>query len=82
MEFADGTVWNAAALYGGTGDDILTDKSHGNSGWRPAAEQPGEPVIQSMATFSSETGLTWEQAFQERPDDAQAILAAHWNPAA
>ncbi|HJU05549.1 MAG TPA: calcium-binding protein, partial [Nitrospiraceae bacterium] len=35
-------------------------------------------LIQAMATFSVETGLTWEQGIQQRPEDVQAILAANW----
>ncbi|MEZ4483528.1 MAG: calcium-binding protein [Syntrophotaleaceae bacterium] len=39
-------------------------------------------LIQAMTTFCSDNGTTWEQAIQERPDDVQIILAAHWQPAA
>ena len=41
-----------------------------------------ESLIQAMASFSSQTGLTWEQAAHTRPDDVQSLLAAHWKPAA
>ncbi|WP_447977250.1 calcium-binding protein [Candidatus Nitrospira bockiana] len=37
-----------------------------------------EQLIQAMATFGAETGLTWEQAVAQRPDDVQLILAANW----
>ncbi|MDX9710000.1 MAG: calcium-binding protein, partial [Trichloromonas sp.] len=39
-------------------------------------------LIQAMATFGAESGLSWAQAIQERPDEVQTILAAHWQPAA
>ena len=41
-----------------------------------------ESLIQAMASFSLQTGLTWEQAAHTRPDDVQSLLAAHWKPAA
>jgi hypothetical protein len=31
-----------------------------------------------MAGFTSQTGLTWEQAIAQRPQDVQQILAASW----
>lgn len=37
-----------------------------------------EQLIQAMAGFSAQTGLTWEQAIAQRPEDVQAILAANW----
>jgi Ca2+-binding RTX toxin-like protein len=41
-----------------------------------------EQLIQAMATFSANHGgISWSQAIQERPDDVQAVLAAHWQPA-
>ncbi|MBI3107832.1 MAG: hypothetical protein HYY95_20070, partial [Candidatus Rokubacteria bacterium] len=38
-------------------------------------------LIQAMASFSQNTGLSWSQAAAERPDDVAAVLAAHWQPA-
>jgi Ca2+-binding RTX toxin-like protein len=38
-------------------------------------------LIQAMASFTVATGLDWAQAIDERPEDVQAILAAHWQPA-
>ncbi|MEW6248926.1 MAG: calcium-binding protein [Nitrospirota bacterium] len=37
-----------------------------------------EQLLQAMAGFSAQTGLTWEQAIAQRPEDVQAILAANW----
>ena len=31
-----------------------------------------------MASFTSTTGLTWDQAIDQRPQDVQAVLAASW----
>jgi Ca2+-binding RTX toxin-like protein len=35
-------------------------------------------LIQAMAGFTSQTGLTWEEAIAQRPEDVQQILAASW----
>ncbi|MBH0203087.1 MAG: hypothetical protein HP496_12540 [Nitrospira sp.] len=35
-------------------------------------------LIQAMAAFSQQTGLTWDQAIDQRPQDVQAVLAASW----
>ncbi|ULA63471.1 MAG: hypothetical protein LZF86_110167 [Nitrospira sp.] len=35
-------------------------------------------LIQAMATFSSQSGLTWDQAIDQRPQDVQAVIAASW----
>jgi Ca2+-binding RTX toxin-like protein len=38
-----------------------------------------DQLIQAMATFGAQTGLTWEQAIAQRPQDVQNILAASWH---
>ncbi len=35
-------------------------------------------LIQAMAGFTQQTGLSWEQAVAQRPQDVQQILAANW----
>jgi len=37
-----------------------------------------DQLIQTMAAFSAQTGLTWDQAIDQRPTDVQTILAASW----
>jgi VCBS repeat-containing protein len=37
-----------------------------------------DQLIQAMAAFSADTGLSWEQAIVQRPDDVEAVLAVHW----
>jgi len=39
-----------------------------------------DQLIQAMATFSQQTGLSWDQAIDQRPQELQAILAASWQP--
>ena len=37
-----------------------------------------DQLIQAMAQFSTDNGLTWDQAIDQRPQDVQTILAASW----
>jgi Ca2+-binding RTX toxin-like protein len=37
-----------------------------------------DQLIQAMASFGVESGLTWDQAIDQRPQDVQLILAANW----
>jgi Ca2+-binding RTX toxin-like protein len=37
-----------------------------------------DQLIQAMASFSQQTGLTWEQAIDQQPTQVQNILAASW----
>lgn len=37
-----------------------------------------DQLIQAMAGFTQQTGLTWDQAIDQRPEDVQAVLAASW----
>ena len=36
-------------------------------------------LIQAMASFSQQTGLTWDQGIDQRPQDVQGVLAASWH---
>ena len=36
-------------------------------------------LIQAMATFTAQTGLTWDQGIDQQPQDVQNILAATWH---
>jgi Ca2+-binding RTX toxin-like protein len=48
------------------------------AGERGLAASQVDVLIQAMATYSSESGLTWAQAITERPAEVEAVLAAHW----
>ena len=37
-----------------------------------------DQLIQAMATFSQQTGLTWDQAIDQQPQQVQTVLAASW----
>jgi Ca2+-binding RTX toxin-like protein len=38
-------------------------------------------LIQAMATYSANSGMSWADAIQQRPDEVQAVVAAYWEPA-
>ena len=37
-----------------------------------------DQLIQAMASFSQQTGLTWDQGIDQQPQQVQAVLAASW----
>ena len=37
-----------------------------------------DQLIQAMAGFTQQTGLAWDQAIDQRPQDVQTVLAASW----
>ncbi|CUS31830.1 calcium-binding protein [Candidatus Nitrospira nitrificans] len=37
-----------------------------------------DQLIHAMAAFTQQTGLTWEHAIEQRPQEVQTILAASW----
>jgi Ca2+-binding RTX toxin-like protein len=37
-----------------------------------------DQLIQAMASFSQQTGLTWDQAIDQQPQQVEAVLAASW----
>lgn len=37
-----------------------------------------DQLIQAMASFSQQTGLTWDQGVDQRPQDVQTVLTANW----
>ena len=37
-----------------------------------------DQLIQAMAGFTAQTGLTWDQAIDQQPQEVQTVLAASW----
>ena len=37
-----------------------------------------DQLIQAMAGFTAQTGLTWDQAIDQRAQEVQTVLAASW----
>ena len=38
-----------------------------------------DQLIQAMATFTQQSGLTWDQAIEQQPGQVQTIIAANWH---
>jgi hypothetical protein len=62
--------------YGGTGNQ--TEVLQAGNGQQLLNSQV-EQLIQAMAGFTQQTGLTWDQGVAQRPQDVQVVLAAHWH---
>ncbi|MBI3379049.1 MAG: hypothetical protein HY035_11710 [Nitrospirae bacterium] len=41
-----------------------------------------ELLIQAMASFSADNGMSWTEAIQQKPQETQAVLAQYWEKAA
>ncbi len=75
------------SLHGST-DSVTIQNWYGGSSNRIETIQTGnghtllstqvDQLIQAMASFSLQTGLTWDQAIEQRPQDVQTVLAASW----
>ncbi len=64
-----------ANWYGGATNQIETVQA--GNGQQLMNTQVNQ-LIQAMAGFTQQTGLSWEQAVAQRPQDVQQILAANW----
>jgi Ca2+-binding RTX toxin-like protein len=51
------------------------------AGGQQLASSRVDLLIQDMAQWSAATGLSWAQGVVEEPEQVQAVLAAHWQPA-
>ncbi|MDO5343753.1 MAG: calcium-binding protein, partial [Candidatus Saccharibacteria bacterium] len=45
---------------------------------RTMAHTQVESLIQAMASFRRDTGLSWEQGLSERPDQVRSIVQEYW----
>jgi Ca2+-binding RTX toxin-like protein len=72
----------------GTSEQVLIENWYVNDANQVETVQAGngeqllstqvDQLIQAMAGFTQQTGLTWGQAIDQQPQDVQAILAASW----
>ena len=37
-----------------------------------------DQLLEAMAAFTQQSGMTWDQAIDQRPQDVQNVLAANW----
>jgi len=61
--------------YLGTRDQIETIQA-GNG--QTLLSTQVDQLIQAMAGFTQQTGLTWDQAIDQQPQEVQTVLAASW----
>jgi len=76
------------SLYGTT-DSLTIQNWYGGTANQTEVMQTGDgeqllnnqvdQLIQAMASFSAQSGLTWEQGIEQRPQDVQTIVAANWH---
>lgn len=59
-----GTVNRTETIQAGNGQTLLSTQV--------------EQLIQAMAGFTAQTGLTWDQAIDQQPAQVQTVLAASW----
>jgi Ca2+-binding RTX toxin-like protein len=72
----------------GTADQVTIQNWYGGVGNQTETIQAGngqqlmnsqvDQLIQAMAAFTQQSGLSWDQAIDQRPQDVQTILAANW----
>ena len=72
----------------GTTDQVTIQNWYGGSVNQVESIQAGnsqyllnnqvQQLIQAMASFTNQNGVTWDQAIAQRPQDVQTILAANW----
>jgi Ca2+-binding RTX toxin-like protein len=72
------------------GDEVIVQGWYGGGAYQTEMIQAGDGsrllgtqvdgLIQAVASYSSNTGLTWDQAISNRPQELQPILAAYWQP--
>ncbi|HSN03893.1 MAG TPA: calcium-binding protein, partial [Nitrospira sp.] len=62
--YSDPTAAQVETIQAGNGEVLLSTQV--------------DQLIQAMASFTEQTGLTWDQAIDQRPQDVQTVLAASW----
>ena len=73
-----------------TSDDVTIQSWYGGSAYQVEIIQAGDGsrllstqldgLIQAMASYTVSTGLTWDQAIDNRPQEVQNVLAGYWQP--
>jgi Ca2+-binding RTX toxin-like protein len=60
----DGKAYQAEVIQTGDGSKLLSNQV--------------DLLIQAMASYTASTGLTWDQAIDQRPQDVETVLAGYW----
>ncbi len=77
----------AIALHGAT-DTVTVQGWYNGKAYQTEVIQTGEGskllsnqvdlLIQAMASYTAASGLTWDQAIDQRPQDVETVLAGYW----
>ncbi len=72
----------------GTGDYVVIENWYLGDAYHVEDVQAGngqhlvntqvDQLIQAMASFSQQSGLTWDQAIDQRPQEVETVLVASW----
>jgi len=60
--------------FGGTSNQVETIQAGGQTLVSTQVDQ----LIQAMAGFTTDTGMTWDQGIVAKPLEVQEVLAASW----
>jgi Ca2+-binding RTX toxin-like protein len=60
----NGKAYQAEVIQTGDGSKLLSNQV--------------DLLIQAMASYTASTGLTWDQAIDQRPQDVETVLAGYW----
>ena len=73
-----------------TSDDVTVQGWYSGSAYQTEIIQAGDGsrllsaqvdgLIQAMASYTVNTGLTWDQAIENRPQELQTVLTGYWQP--
>jgi Ca2+-binding RTX toxin-like protein len=66
-----------ANWYGGPNNMAVVEDLQAGNGQHLLNTQVDQ-LTQAMASFTQQTGLTWDQAIDQRPQEVQTVLAASW----
>ena len=71
-----------------TSDDVTVQGWYSGSAHQTEVIQAGDGsrllstqvdgLIQAMASYAVQTGFTWDQGIEKRPEELQTVLAGYW----
>jgi Ca2+-binding RTX toxin-like protein len=64
QSWSNGKAYQTEVIQTGDGSKLLSNQV--------------ELLIQAMASYTASTGLTWDQAIDQRPQDVETVLAGYW----
>lgn len=81
---------NLTVTLHGAADRVTVQRWHSGGAYHTEVMQAGDGsrllstqvdlLIQAMAGYGASTGLSWDRAIDQRPEEVQSILAGYWQP--